>query len=190
MFLKSKFLGVALATCVALGVSACGNDGSGASVKEPIINIETQMDRNYDVRYVLVIQSQDNDTMIEDIVINRGNCPVKKYDFDSDKLKAYEQANPDRVLLQGGAHLVTKNGNPVDIKRNSLYSRKADMDFYNSLDTKSQSIYAAIYPKQLAFAQKFTPLYLCSGKNILEIELVINGKKITYDMSIGRGFTK
>lgn len=27
MFLKSKFLGVALATCVAVGVSACGGGG-------------------------------------------------------------------------------------------------------------------------------------------------------------------
>lgn len=26
MFLKSKFLGVALATCVALGISACGSN--------------------------------------------------------------------------------------------------------------------------------------------------------------------
>ena len=68
MFLKSKFLGVALATCVALGVSACGADESKAPELSSIIG----MYRNF-----LFVKSKDDDTVIKGVTVigRNGKCP-------------------------------------------------------------------------------------------------------------------
>ena len=82
MFLKSKFLGVALATYVALGISACDEASDAAkkalasvSIEQPLVTIEY----NSQGTPYLSVQSQDNDTIIEDVIINRGNCETGKY---------------------------------------------------------------------------------------------------------------
>ena len=78
MFLKSKFLGVALATCVVFAFTGCDEVkglAASVSIEEPLVEIAYT---NSGVPY-LRIQSQDNDTVIEDIIINRGNCAVFKW---------------------------------------------------------------------------------------------------------------
>lgn len=68
MFLKSKFLGVALATCVALGVSACGADESKAPELSSIIGM---------YRNSLFVKSKDDDTVIKGVTVigRNGKCP-------------------------------------------------------------------------------------------------------------------
>lgn len=66
MFLKSKFLGVALATCVALGVSACGADES----KAPELSLSGGLG-------MFVVESKDDDTVIKGVTVigRNGKCP-------------------------------------------------------------------------------------------------------------------
>lgn len=75
---KSKFLGVALATFVAFAFTGCDEVkglAASVSIEEPLVEIAYGQDG----RPYLRIQSQDNDTVIEDIIINRGNCAVFKW---------------------------------------------------------------------------------------------------------------
>ena len=79
---KSKFLGVALATFVAFAFMGCDEVkglAASVSIEEPLVEIAYD---NSGEPY-LSIQSQDNDTVIEDIIINRGNCAVFKWMRDS-----------------------------------------------------------------------------------------------------------
>lgn len=64
MFLKSKFLGVALATCVALGTSACGADES----KAPELGSDMG---------TFEVKSKDDDTVIKGVTVigRNGKCP-------------------------------------------------------------------------------------------------------------------
>ena len=66
MFLKSKFLGVALATCVAVGVSACGADES----KAPELSLNGGLG-------MFVVESKDDDTVIKGVTVigRNGKCP-------------------------------------------------------------------------------------------------------------------
>ncbi len=48
-------------------------------------------------------------------------------------------------------------------------------DIFRQLDSDSQSIYVAIYPKKLAYGKKFIPDYGCSTDSIIEVEVVVNG---------------
>ena len=91
MFLKSKFLGVALATFVAFAFTGCDEVkglAASVSIEEPLVEIAYT---NSGVPY-LHIQSQDNDTVIEDIIINRGNCAVFKWIRDDMNIYATEEA--------------------------------------------------------------------------------------------------
>ena len=76
---KSKFLGVALATFVAFAFTGCDEVkglAASVSIEEPLVEIAY----NKNGYPYLRIQSQDNDTVIEDIIINRGNCAVWKWE--------------------------------------------------------------------------------------------------------------
>ena len=59
------------------------------SIEAPLFAID--YDKDYDPYFV--IQSQDNNTIIEDIIINRGNCGVIKYREVWDLKKAYMDLN-------------------------------------------------------------------------------------------------
>ena len=65
MFLKSKFLGVALATFVALGTSACGADESKAP------------ELSYSIKGGFSVESKDDDTVIKGVTLigRNGKCP-------------------------------------------------------------------------------------------------------------------
>lgn len=55
------------------------------SIEQSLLGVDFDNDYNQ----YLYIQSQDNNTIIEDIIINRGNCKVAKYERDRDMRKAY-----------------------------------------------------------------------------------------------------
>ena len=87
MISKLKVLGVAVslvtATCL---VTGCGDDNelldeakelvTSISVEAPSVQIESKMDNNFNTKHYLKIQSKDENTIINNIKINRGNCGV------------------------------------------------------------------------------------------------------------------
>ncbi len=136
------------------------------SIEQPLLGVD--FDNNYKAH--LYIQSQDNNTIIEDIIINRGNCAVIKYKRDIDMASAYRELYPDR---SGGIYfnesVKTKNGE--FITANNFITSKT----FNTLDSDSQSIYVALYPIKLAYSKKFKPTYNCSINDIIEVEIIVNG---------------
>lgn len=128
MFLKSKFLGVALATCVALGVSACGADES----KAPELSLSGGLG-------MFVVESKDDDTVIKGVTVigRNGKCPKHtviaisgfntykdmeacgncKPLFDGNKLAygerklVYSLDNEDNCLPKNGAYKVELDTN-------------------------------------------------------------------------------
>ena len=148
------------------------------SIEAPLLTIE--MDDNYDPYFV--IQSQDNNTIIEDIIVNRGNCGVIKYKTDWGMQKAYTELNGDK--------LKTKNGQSVAMKE-IIWSN--ELNYYNSLDADSKTIYKKKFPVKLAYAEKFSikqyfadfgladsfgidnGIISCKTNDIIEIELIVNG---------------
>lgn len=141
------------------------------SIEQPLLGVEYN---EFLSRPQLYIQSQDNNTIIEDIIINRGNCAVIKYKQDYDMASAYEELNGDK--------LKTKNGQSVKML-NEIWSN--NMDFYNSLDADSKSIYKPNFPVKLAYGKKFAVPYIawnlllitesCPIDNIIEVEIIVNG---------------
>ncbi len=109
------------------------------SIEAPLLAI----DYNKDYDPYFVIQSQDNNTIIEDIIINRGNCGVIKYKKDYDMASAYRELNGDK--------LKTKNGQLVDSK-NIIWSNETN--YYNSLDDDSKAIYKKIFSRKTILWQK------------------------------------
>ena len=141
------------------------------SIEAPLLTID--FDKDCDPYFV--IQSQDNNTIIEDIILNRGNCPVIKYERDYDMLNAYKELNGDK--------LKTKNGQFVDMK-SIIWSNETN--YYNSLDADSKAIYTKYFPAKLTYGQKFRIPYQsvnlwfgtkegCKADDIIEIELIVNG---------------
>lgn len=141
------------------------------SIESPLLAID--YDKNYDPYFV--IQSQDNNTIIEDIILNRGNCPVIKYTTDSDMARAYRELNGDK--------LKTKNGQSVAMK-NIVWSYETN--YYDSLDDDSKTIYTNMFPVKLSYGKKFRIPYQsynwffnetkgCKTNSIIEIEVIVNG---------------
>ena len=126
MFQKSKFLGVALATCVALGTSACGADES----KAPELSLSGGLG-------MFVVESKDDDTVIKGVTVigRNGKCPKHtvtsrfvtykdmeacgncKPLFDGNKLAygerrlVYSLDNEDNCLPKNGAYKVELDTN-------------------------------------------------------------------------------
>ena len=195
MFLKSKFLGVALATCVALGISACDEASDAAkkalasvSIEQPLVSIESEyydeltlFGRQEGIRKFVKIQSKDNNTIINGINVNRGNCATLKYRIDNKKLKAYADANPDKVLLNGGTQLQTTSGELVNPK-DRIYSN--DLSFYESLNEQSKAVYKSGFPVTMPFGKTekyYQGFFECKIDTIIELELIVNdGGSISY----------
>ena len=195
MFLKSKFLGVALATYVALGISACDEASDAAkkalasvSIEQPLVSIESEyydeltlFGRQEGIRKFVKIQSKDNNTIINGINVNRGNCATLKYRIDNKKLKAYADANPDKVLLNGGTQLQTTSGELVNPK-DRIYSN--DLSFYESLNEQSKAVYKSGFPVTMPFGKTekyYQGFFECKIDTIIELELIVNdGGSIAY----------
>ena len=195
MFLKSKFLGVALATYVALGISACDEASDAAkkalasvSIEQPLVSIESEyydeltlFGRQEGIRKFVKIQSKDNNTIINGINANRGNCATLKYQIDNKKLKTYANANPDKVLLNGGTQLQTASGELVNPK-DRIYSN--DLSFYESLNEQSKAVYKSGFPVTMPFGKTekyYQGFFECKIDTIIELELIVNdGGSIAY----------
>lgn len=202
---KSKFLGVALATFVAFAFTGCDEvKGLFSSIKEPLVNIELDNRLNP----VLVIQSQDNETIINAVKLNRGNCGVVLYETSEESLLAYARANRDRVFFMGNypqARITfVKNGEAIEFESmGDLYFRKKGLSFaggngkiplfsdtdglalYNGLDEASKRAFVSVYPVKLPYGEKFNPRPNCAVNKIIEVELETNGGTFTYNFEKG-----
>lgn len=203
---KSKFLGVALATFVAFAFTGCDEvKGLFSSIKEPLVNIELDNQLNP----ILVIQSQDNETIINAVKLNRGNCGVVIYETSEESLLAYARANRDRVFFKGehpDARITfVKNGEAIEFGSMSdllfrkeglslgafgktklpLFSDTDGLALYNGLDEASKRAFVSVYPVKLPYGEKFNPRPNCAVNKIIEVELETNGGTFTYNFEKG-----
>ena len=198
---KSKFVGVALATCAAFAFMGCDEASDAAkkalasvSIEQPIVSIEgeyyeelTLFGRQDGVRKFVKIQSKDEKTIINSINANRGNCATLKYRLDNKKLQAYANANPDKVILGKGflstdtTQLQTTSGELVEPK-DGIYSD--DLSFYESLDEQSKAVYNSLFPVTMPFGKTekyYQGFFKCKIDTIIELELIVNdGGSISY----------
>ena len=200
---KSKFLGVALATFVAFAFTGCDEvKGLFSSIKEPLVNIELDNQLNP----ILVIQSQDNETIINAVKLNRGNCDVVLYETSKESLLAYARANRDRVFFKKETHAritFVKNGEAIEFESMSdlefsekglslggrtklpLFSDTDGLALYNGLDEASKRAFVSVYPVKLPYGEKFNPRPNCAVNKIIEVELETNGGTFTYNFEKG-----
>ena len=202
---KSKFVGVALATFVAFAFTGCDEvKGLFSSIKEPLVNIELDDKLNP----ILVIQSQDNETIINAVKLNRGNCDIVLYETSKESLLAYARANRDRVFFKdrtGGDARITfvKNGEVIEFESMSdlgfgekglilggrtklpLFGDTDGLALYNGLDEASKRAFVSVYPVKLPYGEKFNPRPNCAVNKIIEVELETNGGTFTYKFEKG-----
>ena len=201
---KSKFLGVALATFVAFAFTGCDEvKGLFSSIKEPLVNIELDNQLNP----ILVIQSQDNETVINAVKLNRGNCGVVIYETSEESLLAYARTNRDRVFFkkeETRARITfVKNGEAIEFEsmgslwfdekglslngrtKLPLFSDTDGLALYNGLDEASKRAFVSVYPVKLPYGEKFNPRPNCAVNKIIEVELETNGGTFTYNFEKG-----
>lgn len=202
---KSKFLGVALATFVAFAFTGCDEvKGLFSSIKEPLVNIELDNRLNP----ILVIQSQDNETIINAVKLNRGNCGVVLYETSEESLLAYARANRDRVFFKDGSWAAritfVKNGEAIEFEsmgdlrfgekglsleggrtKLPLFGDTDGLALYNGLDEASKRAFVSVYPVKLPYGEKFNPRPNCAVNKIIEVELETNGGTFTYNFEKG-----
>ena len=207
MFLKSKFLGVALATCAALGISACDEASDAAkkalasvSIEQPLVSIESKAvektvtyfgittgSGQYTTQHYIIVTSKDNETALENIIINRGNCGVKKYQINKQAYQNYAKSNPDYAFAGEGTRLATKSGELVKAKQ-GIFSDDKSLEFYNALEDNAKAIYE-LAPEfsgaKLPFDSSAIFYPNCKADSIIELELVANGGSFTYSFNQG-----
>ena len=176
------------ATATLTGCDEAKSLAASVSIEEPLVEIAY----NSNGYSYLSIQSQDNETSIEDIIINRGNCLVEKYELVgnlTEQFKKYCATHPDRcgkdiTSWSYDTKLRTQSGELFQLNGSwsALFSDEKSMDYYNALDDESKTLYKPIYPIKLPYGKKFSPNYTnCSADTIIEVELVVNGGgRLTY----------
>ncbi|MDA3056343.1 MULTISPECIES: hypothetical protein [unclassified Campylobacter] len=127
--------------------------------EKPIVSIEARQINDFWGKrtiYPLIIQSRDNGTLINEIIINRGNCQISqqnKYEINKNKLNEYFQKNPKNFILYTSKEKPTsftgferkiinvkmKNGNMA-----SLYKKYYDYA-YHSIASRSKKFGDVIY---------------------------------------------
>ena len=174
---KSGFLGIILVMFF----------GCGQSIEAPLVELSTKSEFLFGLSADFIdIQSQDNETIIEDIIVNRGNCGVLKYKKDQSKITKYENKYLDRIeFSESGSEITmlkTTDNKSIELSDapDTLYNGEKRLDFYNSLDEISKSIYTDIIYAKLAFGEKTSAILNCKLSNVIEAEIVTNGGSFTY----------
>lgn len=207
MFLKTKFVGVALATFVALGISACDEASeagkkliASVSIEQPLVSIESKAvektvtyfgittgSGQYSTQYFIKVTSKDNETALENIIINRGNCGVKKYQLNKQAYQNYAKENPDYAFAGEGTRLATKSGELVKAKQ-GIFSDNKSLEYYNDLEDKAKALYE-LAPEfsgaKLPFGSSAIFYPNCKVDSIIELELMANGGSFTYSFNQG-----
>ena len=169
---------------------------ASVSIEQPIVTIESKAveqkievpifglvgSGEYAAKYFVKIVSKDNATKLENVVINRGNCGVKKWQINKQAYQDYTAQNPDYVFAGEGTKLATKSGELVNAKQ-GIFTDGKSLEFFNSLDDKAKAIYE-LAPEFRGEALPFGSAAIfypnCKADSIIEIELTANGGKFVY----------
>lgn len=185
--MKKKLQKVALALCV--GAVFVGCDEAGDAIKEikksvPTIEEPTVViEQKYVGRYAeyVKITSKDNNMVLEDVILNRGNCGIGRYEVSEAKLKEYKVAHPNNVF-PGDKAMLEAGGDLVPIQ-DTIYNDQKGMSYYNSLNESSKAVYvptSAFRGEKLVFGNWVRFYASCS--NVIEVEVVTNGGNFTFNV--------
>lgn len=194
--MRQSFLKFGVLALVAMGFVACSEE-SRLGIKKPLVF--PTMDNYGKIYYA--IQSQDENTAIENYIVNRGNCGegLAQYEYDLDLYKQHKEElcakYKDKEICSklygyGGGYsldyLLDKQGKKID-KKYSIYSNKEDVDYFNNLHDDFKKLYSKVEPKKLGYGETMKiNIGKCDSGNIMEVQLVLNGgKKVTYNLKGG-----
>ena len=166
----------------------------GWFIKEPIVMTGGSFDEE-DLSYhrYLKIQSQDNDTIIKGLNVNRGNCAVRLYGIDEKRLESYQNKHPERLVIKNiqtsddgddgfyfETKLALKEGKLVEMVE-GIFSD--ELGLYDALDSDSKALYKSefndekwLFGKERIFDSSY---FKCPVDTIIEVELITDTGKIT-----------
>lgn len=198
--MRQSFLKFGALALVAMGFVAC-SDESRLGIQKPLI--VTKFDNG---NFYYVFQSQDENTIIEDYVVNRGNCGegLKQYKYDGDLAKQHQKElcskYKDKICYNetgGIIALLDKQGNIQYVTQSfcerSLIKNKRfceiSLSTYNNLNDDFKKLYKKIEPIRLGYGRTMRlDIGKCRADEVIEAQLVLNGgKKITYNVSVATG---
>lgn len=152
--------------------------------------------------YKIAITAKEDNTVINDVVVNRGNCIVDKYrGINSKKAQEYANEYPQNVKIASekqqnegslfhdivmvdknkGILLVDTKNNEKIIARSSIYKAdKENIAYLQNLNDESRSLYIDVFPLKLDFAGKYELTINCDIGDILEVVLKTNGGDFKY----------
>ena len=153
---------------------------------------------------ILSIVSTDNDTKINDIIVNRGNCPIEKYGgVDYEKAKAYTDKYPENAKIATKEeqnrsffsdkypvflddhkfvlYLYTKDGNSVMAKPGIRKNNKETVAYLDSLTDEAREIYKNKLPVVKNFGERFDIELDCSLNDILEVVISTDSGDFKYE---------
>lgn len=187
--MRQSFFIAALAL-VAIGFVACSEE-SRLGIKKPLVF--PTMDNYGKIYYA--IQSQDENTAIENIIVNRGNCGsgLSQYQYDvhlgwqhQKELCAKYKDKGITCLGLLYSHFLDKQGKRIN-KKHKIYSDKEDMDYFNNIHDDFKKLYRKLEPRKLGYGETMKiDIGKCDSSNIMEVQLILNGgKKVTYNLKGG-----
>ena len=186
-----SFLHLIVLALVAMGFVACSEE-SRLGIKKPLVF--PTMDNYGKIYYA--IQSQDENTAIENYIVNRGNCgkglPQYRYDLDLEKQHQKElcaKYKDKGICGKDGKSL----GRILDKQGKEIYVfvdgySKISLSTYNDyIHDDFKKLYKKIEPKKLGYGETMKiDIGRCDSSNIMEVQLILNGgKKVTYNLKGG-----
>lgn len=186
--MKKKLQKLALTLCVGAVFVGCDEAGNAVSelkksiptIEEPVVVILQKKLDGFIFKYV-EITSKDNNMVLEDVILNRGNCGIKRYEISEAKLKEYKATHPnnvfpgDKTMLEAGSDLVPIKG--------AISNNQEDMSYYNSLNESSKAVYelaSEFRGEKLAFGNSV--IFYAPSCNVMEVEVVTNGGNFTFNV--------
>ena len=174
------------------------------AVEAPKISLKQSKNMMDMMVNVLSIVSTDNDTKINDIIVNRGNCPIEKYGgVDYQKAKAYADKYPENAKIATKEeqnrsffsdkypvflddhkfvlYLYTKDGNSVMAKPGVRKNDKKTEAYLDSLTDEAREIYENKLPVVKNFGERFDIELGCSFNDVLEIVISTDGGDFKYE---------
>lgn len=187
------YIQILIIMLMALAFTGCDKI-RGWFIKEPIVMTGGSFDED-DMSYhrYLKIQSQDNDTIIKGLNVNRGNCAVRLYTLDEKRLESYQNKHPERLVIKNietsydgddtfyfRTKLALKEGKLVEMTE-GIFSD--ELGLYDALDSDSKALFVSefndekwLFGKERIFDSSY---FKCPVDTIIEVELITDTGKIT-----------
>ena len=181
-----SFLHLIALALVAMGFVACSEE-SRLGIKKPLVF--PTMDNYGKIYYA--IQSQDENTAIENYIVNRGNCGrgLLQYEYDYDLEKQHKKElcakYKDKEICRTNTFVYVLNKQGKKLVAFEMY--KISLISYNNLNDDFKKLYKKIEPRKLGYGKTMEiGIGGCSADEVMEVQLVLNGgKKVTYNLKGG-----